>query len=283
MHSPARFLTYVLTMLLLATVSAGSSIAGEIKVSGKGIYQIIPSNDVENGQRHILTLKDYALLEETVDIEAVKGSSFGFEFVLEGNETENTVLKINHPKLLTTSGIGYTTIHSFPVILKPGQRYFAGWNFSEEHELQPGKWVFRFDLPDSPVCEFNVTEIEELIYDGNELTSATAPAVTDESYVLPSTARADLPYGGILTRYLVRAGIYPSLKQATEGEKVVKGRGYEPFIFVREKYRGSYLYYLFIKMFDSKDEATEFATWYRQNYRRKAVPQKVQIRLAPMD
>ncbi len=280
MQSLARtLLLAAATLLILINISI-DAFAETITISNKGLYQIIPSENAINDNNAILALKDYALIEKTEKIDAIMGASFGFEFSFEGKNHLTTLLRVTHPKLPTTTGIGYTTIHSFPIILKPEEKYFAGWNFSEDYELQPGKWSFRFDFPDSPVCDFEVIPVEELVYDGNRL-ERKEPYLTDPPIITAKTS--DLPYGGILTRYLVRGGIYASLTEAREGKKAVEERGFSPFIFVREKVNRDYWYYLFIKMFNSKEEATEFATKYRQKYRRKAVPQKVQLKLAPMN
>ncbi|GEM_PF-6819788 len=288
-----RILIRMITVMFMVVTSLSVSLAADLNIISKGLYQVVPSQDSNNFNKNILALKEYAHLEDTVDIEAVKGTSFGFEFILNDKTPVSTVLRITHPKIISTSGIGYTTIHTFPVILQPGKKYFAGWNFSEDHELQAGKWIFEFDLPQSPACEFTVTEVEELVYDGNELKSVTviqeektAEKVTEKnsSPVLPVAPQrtSSSATEEILTRYLVRGGIYADLKEAKESAVNVKARGFEPFIFVREKTGRKYWYYLFIRMFDSEQEATNFATAYRQKFRRKAIPQRVQIKLAPM-
>ncbi|WP_432735468.1 DUF3859 domain-containing protein [Maridesulfovibrio sp. FT414] len=275
----ARTIALVTMLLVIALLAPSVSPAEPIKILGRGLYQLIPT-DSSTLNKQVMQLKEYALLEETEEVEAIMGASFGFEFYLEGNEPATTMLRITHPRLPSPSGIGFTTIHTFPVLLKPGEKYFAGWNFSESYELQPGKWKFELDFPEKVGCEFTVVPVEDLVYDGSRL---KAPEVLRHESGLPpeSTAPESLPAGEILTRYLVRGGIYPSLNEAEEGAKTVKSRGYEPFIFVREKPGRQFWYYLFIKMFDSEQEATDFATGYRQKYRRKAVSQKVQINLAP--
>ncbi|WP_169433104.1 SPOR domain-containing protein [Maridesulfovibrio zosterae] len=285
-------------LICVAICSPAISSAQSITILGKGLYQIIPSETNKN--KNILTLKDYAQLKDTVDIEAVKGTSFGFEFVLDAAEPVSTVLEIHHPKIAHAVGLGYTTIHTFPVELTPDEKYFAGWNFSKTEELQAGKWTFGFALPDSPVCEFSVTNIEELVYDGNSLkgvkevkvikektdapqiVAGTTIAAKTETTIENATDKKSLPYGKTLTRYLVRGGRFLSLAEAEENAARVKKRGFEPFIFVREKSKQNYWYYLFIRMFDSEQEATDFATKYRQEFRRMAVPQKIKIKLAPM-
>ncbi|WP_320169168.1 SPOR domain-containing protein [Maridesulfovibrio sp.] len=275
----------LVTIALLTVLHIQTPVhAGNIKILGKGLYQLIPSETY--GSNDVLRLKDYAHLEETVDIEAVAGASFGFEFVMDGEDPVTTVLRIKHPKLLSSTGLGYSTYDTLPVILRPGKKNFAGWNFTSEQELQPGKWIFEFDLPNSPACEFTVIPVEDLVYEGNRLKGveevASVPAINVPVTNNATEGNADLPYGGILTRYLVRAGIFPELAEAKKGANTVRERGYEPFIFVREKPGRSYWYYLFVKMFDSRAEAVDFATKYRQKFRRKAVAQKIQIRLAPM-
>lgn len=302
MNYCTRFFIKTAIIIIMSVCIPSVSPAADIKILSKGLYQLVPSQDDNNFNKYILALKEYAHLEDTVDIEAVKGTSFGFEFILNDETPVSTVLKITHPKIIATSGIGYTTIHTFPVILQPDKKYFAGWNFSEDYELQAGKWIFEFDLPQSPACEFTVTQVEELVYDGNELKGITevqeeqlAGKVIEESSPAATVAAvAPAPVinhpdqapknteGETLTRYLVRGGIYPTLEEAKASAVNIKSRGFEPFIFVRERTGRSYWYYLFIRMFDSEQEATDFATAYRQEFRRKAIPQKVQVKLAPM-
>ena len=293
-----RIIIWTYVLICAAICIPAISYAQSITILGKGLYQIVPSE--KNKNKNILALKDYAQLKDTVDIEAVKGISFGFEFIFDAAEPVSTVLEIHHPKISHTADVGYTTLNTLPVKLTPGEKYFAGWNFSKTEELQAGKWTFGFSLPESPVCEFVVTNVEELVYDGKSLkeveevkkieekkavppiVAGTAIAAKAETTIENATDENSLPYGKILTRYLVRGGKFPSLATAKENAVKVKERGFDPFIFVREKSRHNYLYYLFIRMFNSEQEATDFATEYRQKFRRMAVPQKVQIRLAPM-
>lgn len=259
MHYFNKFFFWLSILAIAALCSPHISSAAGITITGKGLYHLVPSRKMNSIDDRVLHLEKFVLVENTEKIEAVKGTSFGFEFILDGPAPISTVLKIYHPKIISPTGVGYITISSYPIKINPGKKYFAGWSFTADKELQPGRWSFEFDLPESPSCEFQVLEVEELVYDGKQIKSGAQ----NRNKNIPETAATEpelktsltghtLPSGETLTRYLVRGGIFLSLKEAKAKEKVLKDRGYKPFVFVREKSEHNYEYYLFICMFDTE-------------------------------
>lgn len=274
MRRSTFIILWVSAILTFAAVAPAHSLADGITISNQGLYRLVPAN--QQTRADFMSLKDYALLEKTTDIEAVKGTSFGFEIAVEGDKEVRTMMKIIRPGLQSSAG-SPATVQTIPVVLQPDRKYFAGWNFSSDNELQEGSWIFEFELQGSPACVFSIKNVEELVYDGSKLKKMQKSE--NSSSALKSSM---LPYGSMLTRYLVRGGTFTSLDKAKEHARSIEKNGYSPFIFVREIENRRYRYYLFIKMFDSEQKAKEFAEVYRKKFQLMTVPQKIQIRLAPM-
>lgn len=273
---------HALSILLLPVFFTAKGYAADITIVGKGSYQL-PSKEIreniikENGA---LPLSSYTLLDESTKIKAFSGSAFGIEFVVDDEVSGRIPLTliIRHPVLDSEEMTQKRIVERVKINPAQNRRYFAGWIFSGTEELKAGKWTIEFEGHPKSAVDFNVTNVEELEYDGSRLSTPEPPQKKRTMQDKPE----QLPYGKTLTRYLVQGGVFPTIAIAKEKRAAVRKRGFKPFIFVREHAPGTYSYYLFIKMFDTMEKAEEFAKSYRNTYKRKALPQKISIRLAPM-
>ncbi|OEU66762.1 MAG: hypothetical protein BA863_15405 [Desulfovibrio sp. S3730MH75] len=267
----------IFLLILFLTVSCHSlSFAGDIELTNKGLYYLIPSHRMSlSYDNNIKVLKNHSLLKNTTEIEAALGTSFGFEFILNATSSVSTTIKMVHPRIPSRTGKGYTTIHSIPLLLEPNNIYFVGWDFSNQDELQSGEWSFEFDYPNTEIVKFNVTAPKP-----NETASLTKEAKPIEYELKAIIKSTPAQPNETIPKYMVRGGIFTSAEIAEKNAQNVKKRGFDSFVFVREDIKSDYKYYVIIKMFDSKKEAESFAANYRKQYRRQAIPENFKVKLS---
>uniref|UniRef100_UPI00146FC203 DUF3859 domain-containing protein n=1 Tax=Maridesulfovibrio frigidus TaxID=340956 RepID=UPI00146FC203 len=222
---------------------------------------------------NIKPLKKHSLLKNTTEVEAALGTSFGFEFILNGTSSVSTTIKMVHPRIPNKEGKGYTTINSIPLLLEPNNTYFVGWDFSNKDELQSGEWSFEFDFPDTEIVKFNVTAPEQI---ESAPKAQETPLLEYElrTIIKPNPEKAEKTF----PQYIVRGGIFTSAEIAEKNAQNVQKRGFDSFVFVREDIKSDYKYYVIIKIFDSKKDADGFAADYRNKYRRQAITEKLEVK-----
>ncbi|WP_031482110.1 DUF3859 domain-containing protein [Maridesulfovibrio frigidus] len=260
-------------ILFLTATCHSLSFAGDIQITSKGLYYLTPSHSISMSYDNIKPLKKHSLLKNTTEVEAALGTSFGFEFILNGTSSVSTTIKMVHPRIPNKEGKGYTTINSIPLLLEPNNTYFVGWDFSNKDELQSGEWSFEFDFPDTEIVKFNVTAPEQI---ESAPKAQETPLLEYElrTIIKPNPEKAEKTF----PQYIVRGGIFTSAEIAEKNAQNVQKRGFDSFVFVREDIKSDYKYYVIIKIFDSKKDADGFAADYRNKYRRQAITEKLEVK-----
>ncbi len=264
-------------VLFLTVAGHSLSFANDIKITSRGLYYLIPAHRMSlSHNNNIKVLKNHTLLKETTDIDAALGTSFGFEFILNGTAPASTTIKMRHPRIPSRTAKGYTTIHSIPLLLEPNNTYFVGWDFSNQNELQSGEWSFEFNYPNTEIVKFNVIAPEPI--EPASLTKKVQPI----EYALGTIAKPALvQQTETIPVYMVKGGAFTSVEIAEKNAQNVRKRGFNAFVFVREDIKTDYKYYVIIKMFDSKEKADSFAADYRNKFHRQAITERIEMKRPP--
>lgn len=151
------WITFLLTVSSVVSGSVRTDPINQfrVEITDYGIYELqvrkIVKYDPTNtaGYRsRVKSVKDIVLIEQTENIPLVKGTVFGFRMRFHGvPEGENFVadLRYTHPPIIGKDGKVSTGFTNKNGRLKPVEGKYEGgtlYQFSEDYELVPGKWVF---------------------------------------------------------------------------------------------------------------------------------------------
>ncbi|WP_419780055.1 SPOR domain-containing protein [Maridesulfovibrio sp.] len=219
--------------LLFVFWTFGTSFAASLSIQNKGIYEVEAEPKPLHKEGDVVKIKKYVLSKETNEIPAVPGTHFGFEYVVEGDGGASTNITISS-YYEDESGELQKVVHTeIPVKVKGGQKHYLGWNLQDD-ELKFSAWEFKFSYPYSKYCTFKVAQPRK-----PEMGQAETFSVL----------------GGVVTRYLVRDGIYSRLSEAKSRKAELKEQGYSPFLFGRIHKNDRYYYHLFVSMHGTEEEA----------------------------
>lgn len=121
---------------------------GEKKSENAGDFNIISSGEYFNEDKLVFTQKGvekqnvFGVKSYLNSITAEKGSLFGFAFVYKGRTPKKYTFKIIHPEFPTVMGKEKNEFE-LDILCKYNKEDNLIWQFSEEHEMVPGKWIFQ--------------------------------------------------------------------------------------------------------------------------------------------
>jgi hypothetical protein len=121
---------------------------GEKKSENAGDFNIVSSGEYYHEDKLVFTQKgvekksEFGVKSYLNSIAAEKGSLFGFAFVYKGRTPKNYTFKIIHPEFPTVKGKEKTE-YEFDILCKYNKEDNLLWQFSEEPEMVPGKWIFQ--------------------------------------------------------------------------------------------------------------------------------------------
>ena len=226
-------LRILLLGLLFVFLAFGTSSAANLTIQNKGIYEVEAELKPLHKEGDVVKIKKYVLSKEADEIPAISGTHFGFEYIIDGDGGVPTNITISS-YYEDESGEQQKVVQSeIPVRVESGQKYYLGWNLQQD-ELKFSVWEFKFGYPYTKFCSFKVAKPRKAEF-----------AQVDSLPIL----------GGVVTRYLVRDGIYSQLIEAKTRKAELKEQGYKPFLFGRIHKNDRYYYHLFVSMHGTEEEA----------------------------
>jgi len=121
---------------------------GEKKSENAGDFNIISSGEYYHEDKLVFTQKGvekqnvFGVKSYLNSITVEKGSLFGFAFVYKGKTPKKYTFKIIHPEFPNVMGKEKTEFE-LDILCKYNKEDNLIWQFSEEHEMVPGKWIFQ--------------------------------------------------------------------------------------------------------------------------------------------
>jgi hypothetical protein len=162
------FIAIVAVFLLGSVISVQAADAQGIDIGRYGIYKadIVKKEDSEKAAAGYKTISENAVfLKQTDTIEAVVGTKFGFEYVINGSP-EDAVLDITvryvHPPI-TNPATGKTVTSQ--EIITPGRSIgkpeLIGYSFDEAWEIADGQWTIQLFYGDRKLAEKTFTIVKQ--------------------------------------------------------------------------------------------------------------------------
>jgi uncharacterized protein DUF3859 len=99
------------------------------------------------GQAHAVA--DAVLLEQTTDIHAKRGTSFGLRVSFSGNPSGERVsiqAKCHHPKFTDPATGRSREVEEWPGIGVMGRSGYVGYTFDNDWDLVPGQWTIEVSV-----------------------------------------------------------------------------------------------------------------------------------------
>ena len=121
---------------------------GEKKLENAGDFNIISSGEYYHEDKIVHTKKGvekkevFGVKSYLNSIIAEKGSLFGFGFVYKGTTPKKYTFKIIHPEFPNVTGKEKNEFE-MEILCKYNMEDNLLWQFSEGHEMVPGKWIFQ--------------------------------------------------------------------------------------------------------------------------------------------
>ena len=130
---------------------------GERKSETAGDFAIISSGEYYHEDKLVFTNKGaekqkvFGVKSYLTSVTAEKGSLFGFTFVYKGRMPKKYTFKIIHPEFPTVTGKEKNEFE-LDLLCQYNKEDNLIWQFSEDHEMVPGTWIFQ------------ITDNDEVIY-----------------------------------------------------------------------------------------------------------------------
>jgi hypothetical protein len=141
-------LSMLLTLVSSCTVSHSEINKGVITSFG-----LLEPTNVQNDQQApetaagvIHTAAGMKLLRSTNRVPRIRGTTFGYLFVVEGTKAGsklNATVTVIHPPIQRPGGASATEQDSWAQTIIVGSPSAAAWHFDEEWEMVPGQWTIK--------------------------------------------------------------------------------------------------------------------------------------------
>jgi hypothetical protein len=131
---------------------------GEKKSENAGDFSIISSgefyteNKIVFSQKGVEKQNEFGVKSYLNTITVENGSLFGFTFVYKGRTPKKYTFKIIHPDFPTVMGKEKNEFE-LEILCMYNKEDNLIWQFSEEHEMVPGKWIFQITDNNTPVYQ----------------------------------------------------------------------------------------------------------------------------------
>jgi len=161
-----RALPLLLAALVLTACHRQRTTIDDLRIVEFGVFQktnergtMAASGSIQ-GQAHAVA--DAILLEQTSDIHARQGTSFGLRVSFSGSPSRVTVpirAKCLHPKFTDPATRRSSEVEEWPGIGVMGRSGYVGYTFDNDWELVPGQWTIEVSVGSTSRVEktFNVS------------------------------------------------------------------------------------------------------------------------------
>ncbi|MEM8962293.1 MAG: DUF3859 domain-containing protein [Acidobacteriota bacterium] len=159
-----------LALAVLVVLCGAISVSAQvIQVDGAtiteyGLYavtEVEQTIDREDGGR---VVDNWRLTEATTTVPATLGTSFGFQFVIEGKPVAKNIeigFRLTHPEITDPESGRSMTVQQWKDRVDIGAVKHTAYAFSTPWEVSPGDWTFEVFYGDKKLCNKTFTVVEQ--------------------------------------------------------------------------------------------------------------------------